>query len=146
MPIALEPQETRMFWLESDKDKPMSSRPMFCCRAFSKRSRITYERIQTEIKSLPDSESARDEFDRLIRQGIELGVVGWKNFPDDFSIDNLENTLEDVELIELFKGWPSAFMVTGEDRKNSQSPLQSDAGNSASDAPAGSVANQSYPL
>jgi len=137
MPIALDPQETRLFWLDRDKDKPLSTRPVFECRAFSRKKRIEYQRLRDEIAELKDATRENDQrFDDLIKKSIEMGVVGWRNFGKEYSFDNLEDTLTDLELIELHAGWPTAFEITDKDRKNSQSLLQSDAENSAKDAPA----------
>ena len=140
MPVALEPNEKRLFWLKSDADKPLNIRPCFECSAFSKRTRIAYERIRNQIRELTDESDPKGEtFDRLIGEGLKLGITGWRNFGKDYSFEALEETLIDAELVELFRGWPDAFSMTDEDRKNSQSPLQSDAESSAKDAPAGSV-------
>ena len=138
MPVALEPQEKRMFWLKSDAEKPRATRPMFACAAPSSRLRRRIEAIRAELVAMPkDGDDAF--FDKMV-EGIGLGVTGWVNFGDKaFDPATLRDVLDDYELGELWRGWPTAYQLNEDEEKKSSSPFTSAAESSAGTAAAESA-------
>ena len=150
MAVVLDPQETRPFWLASDADKPIATRPVFECIAGNRRIRRQHASVMDKAQSLrleyfrlkehgtPEEASAAEErFWAVIAEALFIGVVGWKNInkPFEKTLDAIGEVVEtDADLIELARDWPIAGKLTDDDLKNSPSPRPTGAESSAPNA------------
>ena len=143
MPIAADPDKLCEYWLESDKDKPEATRPVFLCRFMTQRQLDrAVEFLQTAIKigNGPDAWKA-------VRDAIQVGVVGWRNMrraddgtdPGEFSMDKLTEVLTNQEIRELAglterDGYLTRVQLAEGDLKNSGSPQPGTVAQSANPA------------
>ena len=138
MPIAFDPTQTRPFALRVDRDKPVETRPVFLCRAVTRREKIKHREL---AESLTGFDGSDDDFYGKLIDHILTGVTGWRNVrrpgedhDAEFSREGLESVLTDQEIIELFRGWPTAWDVTEADAGESTPPAPSGAEQSAPNA------------
>lgn len=131
MPISLFPADKRLYWLTCDKDIPLAERPVFECRSPTRKIMLEWSRLKDEAEKIGKGLEAYEK----LRQMIELGVEGWRNFPEPYSIEALEKILTNSEYCSLAFEWPAAFELGEEERRGFPSPQNSDAENSAANAP-----------
>jgi len=123
MPIALDPKRTFTVTLESDRDKPVETRPLFVCRYLTARQWKEIARLQDGID---ESAGGAEALERII-EAIAMGLVGWENMiaPDGervpFDAHDLDTLLTMPEAMELFQKMLAQQQLTGADAKKSES-------------------------
>jgi len=136
MPLALDPEATFDFWLESDKDKPAERRPTFIFKHLSLR--------QTRAAAGPiDAVSTTADTGGTIAalcDGVRAGLVGWRGMTgrdgNDIPYDpaRLDEIITAREAWELWFGAATGRSPNEADLKNSESPSHSSSANSAKGA------------
>jgi hypothetical protein len=132
MPISADPSRRADFSLKIDADKPQESRPTFECRFLTSRQRAEQRRLCKAAATEKDDVEAN----KLLNQAIGIGVVGWRNFDNPFSIEAIGDALTDLERWELAWDYPSAVELAEFDLKKSPSQPGSVPGPSAVPVPA----------
>lgn len=116
MPLLLEPKQRYAVVLESDKDKPKETRPVFWAYALSARESIAQQKSVEEITS--------DE------QGLDFVkplIVGWDNMLDadsnliEYDVDRLGDIVTTSEVWELFRKINANNHVLEDDKKKYES-------------------------
>lgn len=111
MPRCLEPGQKFPVVLEGDKGK--GSEPTFWFRSVP---------VRALIKAQNDAEDPKVGSLSAASAFLKSALVGWDNLtgldgePIPFSVDELDNVVDDGELIELFHG----FQVSARDKKKSE--------------------------
>lgn len=118
MPLSADPDRLAEFSLATDRDKPAESRPVFLCRFMTRREHQKIDDLFSRALA-EDDPSARWQ---LLRQIIEIGVVGWRNFGREFSIDAIADVLSDLEIWELARDYRFAVLLSEADLKNLSGP------------------------
>lgn len=114
MPISLEPGQTFPVWLESDKDKQESSRPVFDAKSQSMRGqRKVLEIIDVIFK---DGVTVDDVFDQT-RDCLFSCLAGWRNIPQSFSKESIEDVLTFDECRELLRKIAHNQRMSGDEKK-----------------------------
>ncbi len=114
MPISLEPGQTFAIWLDSDKDKPLSSRPVFDAKAQSMRQqRKVLEVIDIIFK---EGVSIEDVFDQT-RDCLFDCLAGWRNVGCEFSKESIEDLLTFDECRELLRKCGANQRMSGDEKK-----------------------------
>jgi hypothetical protein len=114
MPISLEPGQTFPIWLESDKDIPMASRPVFDAKAQSMRQqRKVLEVIDVIFK---DGVSVEQVFDQT-RDCLFDCLAGWRNVPKQLSKESIEDLLTFDECRELLRKCGANQRMSGDEKK-----------------------------
>lgn len=88
------------------------------------RVRVPTRRLRKEHRRATEdcrNESDSDKFWRIVKEGVEAGVVGW-NESDPFSFEAVESKLDEIEIMQLFAQWPDARKMTESDKGKSGSP------------------------
>lgn len=135
MPICSDPQATAEFWLKVDENKPASERPVFVCRFLTARQiREVRRLVKSAYEEKDDAEAAA-----LLDKSLAIGIVGWRNYPGEFSIERIADVLSESEQWELAWSWPLAVSVAEKDRKGSASPSPSVGDRSAATVAAASA-------
>lgn len=112
MPIAIDPDQTVDYVLKHDAKKPPESRPVFVCRALSRReSRRVIGMVEAAHAERDDAAS----YQKLI-DALRVGVVGWRGMPIPFDLDRIDEICTDGELWELAWGYPLGANLTSDDR------------------------------
>lgn len=129
MPINGNPNKTAKYWLPSDADDPIETRPVFLVRFMTLEEHQRHRELMDAAVNEPDNEKAY----LLMMQAIELGVVGWRNMlfppippghpetgkPMSWSRENfLIAVPTDNEKWTLAWTYPAAVRLTGDDLKN----------------------------
>jgi hypothetical protein len=98
VPIFLEPDQSFLVVLASDKDKPIESRPVFRVKSQSMR----HQRRLLEVIDIihKDGVTVDEIFDATIEQ-LKRVVCGWSNMGQPFSVDALDELLTFSEAREL---------------------------------------------
>lgn len=133
MPLGLDPDQTAPVSLKSDQPKPEASRPAFLFKYLT-------ERELTQVQQL--REQARDEQDNekclaLLKQGIGVGLRGWKNMigldgkPISYDAGKLGEILTIQEQWELINDYPTALQIAASLKADFPSPSPSPSANSA---------------
>lgn len=94
---------TADFILESDKAKDPATRPTFVFRFLA--SRDTRKAKALTIEAATGAKTDED-VEGLLKQAVALGLIGWRNIDEPFSIDNLASILSDDELWEMATLFP----------------------------------------
>lgn len=114
MPISLEPGQTFPVWLESDKDKPDSSRPVFDAKSQSMRGqRRVLEIIDVIFK---DGVTVDEVFDKT-RDCLFDCLAGWRNIAQPFSKEAIEDVLTFDECRELLRKIAHNQRMSGDEKK-----------------------------
>jgi len=127
MPRALEPGATFEVVLESDKDKPVETRPCLVCPSLIARAWgqvwSFYERAMTS--------SDGTWVDDLLA-ALKIGVNGWRNFNDPqtsqpiaFDPAEFDRVFQRLELFEAVGKVAREGNVSADDAKKSESPPSS---------------------
>jgi hypothetical protein len=114
MPILLEPGQTFSVWLDSDKDKPEASRPMFLAKAQSMRHQRKLLAVIDMI--FADGVTVNEVFDSTIEH-LFLSLAGWKNIDREFSKDSIEDLLTFEECRELLRKIAHNQRMSGNEKK-----------------------------
>ena len=114
MPISLEPGQTFPIWLESDKDIPMASRPVFDAKAQSMRQQRKVLEVIDVI--FQDGVSVEEVFDKT-RDCLFDCLSGWRNVPKQFSKESIEDLLSFDECRELLRKCGSNQRMSGDEKK-----------------------------
>jgi hypothetical protein len=115
MPLFLEPDQRFPIVLESDKDKPVESRPTFYAKSQSMRG----IRKIAEVIDQMDSASNMDEMLRLILDELMDCLTGWTNMGSyEFSRVSLEIVLTYPEARELLRKVMANQHVQPEEKKS----------------------------
>jgi hypothetical protein len=129
MPIALD-GDTVDVCLDSDKDKPEATRPVFVCRYLTCRQAKEYDNhVRESLRG--DDASAQAE---AVNKALAIAIVGQRNMTGE--IDDL---LTFAEKWELAMKIPTVVQLSELDKKKSRSKPQSDGANSATSATAESA-------
>jgi hypothetical protein len=100
MPLFLEPNKKLGIWLESDKDKPESERPMFFVRSLSMRQQ---EEISDAIEEAMKPDDTREIFDANCDL-LAKHITGWQNMGDfKHGEHHLKDFLSFLEARELLR-------------------------------------------
>jgi hypothetical protein len=123
MPLALEPGEKNIVWLDVDADKPIETRPVFFILAQSMRGQMkfgkAYDDFIAGIKTTDEAASGMCEL-------LASVVVGWKNmFKDGVEIPYSQDAFLDIltlkesqELVQKVLGYSR---VSSDEKKSSES-------------------------
>jgi hypothetical protein len=130
MPRSLDPSSRFTIVLASDLDKPRDTQP----RLFGKPltaipQRDTHMLLEKLSKGTPSSSM----YDEILDAAMK-GLTGWENISAEFGRESLGNIYQLDELVEVLSFLVSESIATPEVKKKSESPLSSDAVNSASPA------------
>jgi hypothetical protein len=113
--------------LEYDLDKPTESQPRF----FAKQPTLNQQRkLIGVLSSLNSGGELAEKFDAIL-DAAALLITGWENIPLPFTRENLGDVLSLEEIIEVLNYLVLQSQPTEDDRKKLESPLLSDAANSA---------------
>lgn len=124
MPLALEPGESNVIWLDIDADKPIETRPVFFILAQSMRGQIKFGKAYDEfIAGLTTTNDAANGMCEL----LATIIVGWRNMIQDgveipFSQDAFLDILTLKESQELVQKVLSYSRVSADEKKSSESP------------------------
>ena len=114
MPIFLEPDQRFPIVLDSDKDKPIESRPTFFVKSLSMRGQL---RLSTAMDEALSHSTANEIFEATCKL-ISEHVVGWKNMGDfEYGCDVAE-FLAHSEARELLSKVLSNQHVSPEEKKS----------------------------
>lgn len=112
MPQLLEPGKRYAVCLDSDKDKPQETRPVFWVLAVSARDAIAgVELVQSFTK------------DAEIVDHLKTLLVGWDNLDIDFDLEKLPDVLTVSECYELYGKINRNEHLNMEEKKSSESPV-----------------------
>ena len=116
MPIALEPNLTFDVWLDSDKDKPIASRPIFIAKTQSLRKQRGIHRVVDMI--FEDGVKVPDVFDSAVKCLLEA-CGGWKNMGEhSFTADGIESVLSFSEIREILRKVAANQKMSGDEKKD----------------------------
>ena len=116
MPIFLEPDQCFPVVLNSDKDKPIETRPTFFVKSLSMRGQLRLSAEMDNALSLPKAVEIFDATCKLINEN----VVGWKNMGSfEYGCDVAE-FISHSEARELLGKILSNQHVTPEEKKSSE--------------------------
>lgn len=101
MPLSADPDRTAEYWLATDEAKPVESRPVFICRFMTYGEHRRVRDFMDKARALPTGGDNDEECGKLLENAIKVGVVGWRNFPEPFSIDAIFSRLTPFEVWEL---------------------------------------------
>jgi len=102
MPIFLEPDQRFPVVLDSDKDKPVESRPTFFAKSQSMRGQRKISQVLDRMFS--DEDVKPDELFNDALDVLSDVLVGWKNMGGiEFSRDGLEEVLNYSEARDLMR-------------------------------------------
>src|SRR4051812_48709560 len=121
MPIALD-GDTVDVPLESDKDKPVETRPAFVCRYLTRRQSREYDKLMHAAFHDKNLESQEGVLDKA----LSLAVVGLKNMQGE-----IDDVLTLAEKWDLALQIPVALQISELDKKKLRFKSQSDGANSA---------------
>lgn len=114
MPILLEPGATFPVWLESDKTRPMESRPIFDAKAQSMRG-------QRKLLAVVDMIFAEgvtvDQVFDASRDCLFDSLGGWRNIATGFSREAIEDVLTFDEVRELLRKIAGNQRMSGDEKK-----------------------------
>jgi hypothetical protein len=153
MSFVLDPDEVQKFWLASDANKPIESRPIFHVRTANRRLRNRHGSLRSqaakheaealkarEANDVDGVERATAAKEKLLIEMALMGVIGVEKAARkafEATAEWLDEVLADnSDLQDLACNWPDAASITEADVKNSSSPLPSDAEKSATTAAA----------
>lgn len=114
MPILLEPGQTFPIWLESDKDKPEATRPTFEAKAQSMRGQ---RKVLEVVDMLFKPGVTVDEVFDSARDCLASCLAGWRNMPEAFSVDAIEDLLTFEEIRELLRKVGYNQRMSGDEKK-----------------------------
>jgi len=127
MPLALDPKERFEVCLESDKDKPPETRPVFVYHYLTGRQWREIARRQDEL----DDISAGADVADLTYESAQTGLVDWRNMIDPatgesiaFDSDRLDDVVGVIEAQELIAKLLRQ-LPNREDKKKCVSPSDS---------------------
>lgn len=116
MPIALEPNLTFEVWLDSDKDKPIASRPVFIAKTQSLRKQREIHRVIDMI--FEDGVKVPDVFDSAVKCLLEA-CSGWRNMVDhSFDADGIESALNFSEIREILRKVAANQKMSTDEKKD----------------------------
>ena len=98
MPIFLEPDQSFSVVLESDKTKPIETRPVFLVKSQSMRNQ---RKILEVIDIIYKKDVTVDEIFSATIEQLKRVVCGWSNMGQPFNVDVLEDVLTLTEAREL---------------------------------------------
>jgi hypothetical protein len=120
MPLSIDPEETVVVVLDSDKAKPEATRPGFRFKFLSVREFRRVRSIVEDAERL-DEAGKRDEAQDKLVEAVAVGWRGAVNLPAVTSAESLIDALTPSELWELASY--SAEVTLGElGRRRSESP------------------------
>lgn len=111
---AMIPGEVGEIWLEVHADMPRESRPVFLAKAPSIREARENAR---EWDATFGSRGPDDHYDALLAMFMRL-VVGWRNWPKEFSRDAVEESLTVSGMRSLLRSVLTGEIVTHEEKKS----------------------------
>jgi hypothetical protein len=117
MPVFLEPDQSFPVVLESDRDKPADSRPVFFAKSQSMRG---HERILAVLDSLRNDENITPA-ELFANTCAALGTVltGWRNMSGhEFSVDAIRDVLTYQEARELLLKVAYNQHMTSDEKKD----------------------------
>ena len=155
MPLALDPNQTFEYVLETDREKPKGKQPTFVFRFRSVEQWAASERTMTMAKESSDG----DEYLATLCEVINEGLTGWKNMVNEsgspitldvgsgpveikpgekipYHPDNLKAIVVVGELLTLYHSGLKGGLAVVEDLKKSASRSPSSTDESAADAEA----------
>ena len=151
-PIALDPGSVFEVCLETDKSKPVATRPTFIASHLSARQ---YRAVLKQVEAIQGiqnrsaaemdeaTESDADIMGKIIDDtiaAITLSLSGWKNMTDRngteilYTPETLAGILTMSELFELLMEIAKGTGMGGEEKKASESPSPSDSDSSVEPA------------
>lgn len=116
MPIALEPNLTFDVWLESDKDKPVASRPVFIAKTQSLRKQREIHRVVDMI--FEEDVKVDEVFDSAVKCLLE-SCSGWRNMGEhSFDAEGIESVLSFSEIREILRKVAANQKMSGDEKKD----------------------------
>jgi len=117
MPIALDPDQTFKYVLESDRGK--ENPPAFRFRYLTSREWKQLTRLNDALIESADGADAMGK----VEDAVRVALVGWENMGDHgYDPDKLEDIINPAEGRELLFAIAETIEPTGEDLGKSQSP------------------------
>lgn len=137
MPIALDPFETYVYVLRSDRDKS-NPKPGFVFRFVTRSERRRIQEAWDRASVILDRKEASDADESALMAIVTgcLGIAfqGWENLPvpcpSPATVADLDDVLTFAELWELFWGFLDPAALSEREKKVSASPSGSDTGSS----------------
>jgi hypothetical protein len=116
MPIALEPNLTFDVWLDSDKDKPIASRPVFVAKTQSLRKQREIHRVIDMI--FEEGVKVDDVFDSAVACILD-SCAGWRNMGNHaFTASGIEDVLSFSEIREVLRKVAANQKMSGDEKKD----------------------------
>ena len=101
MPISLEPDKRFAVVLDSDKDKPKESRPVFWAKSQTMRG---HESVLESVERMYDPEATVAEVFEAVCQKLSEVIVGWENMGQFvFGQHDFRDVLTHLEALELLR-------------------------------------------
>lgn len=123
MPLSFDPECYVWTWLDKDAESPHESRPVFKTKPFTIRGENQYFADYTDLIRKENLTRA-DVVSFLLTR-----VSDWKNFPEPFSAEAIENQLSSQELWQMVRELPSKCAMGEVEAKKFvlQSPISGEA-------------------
>lgn len=130
MPIALDPDQTYPVYLIIDEPKPEATRPAFLFRYLTKRkARLADERLDRANAIIGDEKMDREpkgrELEAIAGELMALALAGWRNIPQPFSLEAIDDVLTYQEQWELLWKFRPLGQLSESDRKKFASAARS---------------------
>lgn len=117
MPRALDPDNRFDLWLDTDADKPEAERPVFVGKYLTGRE---FERMDAVTRGASDNDTTATVM--AFYAALRIGIVDWRNMPEEFDAEKLADYLTPGEAAELLKKLGERISLSGDDPKGSASP------------------------